>query len=100
MNNKIKDSILSYTDNTNKTENDYAYIKASDSIKAKCGDKEITILDNNGNTNLQRIYIDGEDSFISNLDTLIHVFANNLTEEQAKEICGNIGLAIDATSNY
>ena len=113
---------LSYVDKTNDTENDekdfnhtentensynnydghskIAYIKASDSIKAKCGDKEITILDNNGNTNLQKIYIDEDDSFISNLDTLISIFGNNFTEEQAKELCRNIGKAIDATSNY
>ena len=101
-NNKIKyykepisGAELSYEENTDDSR--LAYIEASDSIKAKCGDKEITILDNNGNTNLQRIYIDGDDSFISNLDTLISIFGNNFTEEQAKEFCGNIGKTIDAT---
>jgi hypothetical protein len=104
-NNKIKyykepisGAELSYEENTDDSR--LAYIEASDSIKAKCGDKEITILDNNGNTNLQKIYIDGDDSFISDLDTLISIFENNFTEEQAKELCRNIGKAIGATSNY
>ena len=95
---------LSYVDNAKKTDYDgyskVSYIEASDSIKAKCGNKEITILDSNGNTKLQRIYIKEDDSFISNLDTLISIFVNNFTEEQAKELCRNIGKTIDATSNY
>jgi len=91
----ISGAELSYEENTDDSR--LAYIEASGSIKAKCGDKKITILDNNGNTNLQRIYIKEDDSFISNLDTLISIFGNNFTEEQAKEVCGNIGKAIDAT---
>lgn len=94
----ISGAELSYEENTDDSR--LACIKASDSIKAKCGNKEITILDKNGNTKLQRIYIDGDDSFISNLDTLISIFVNNFTEEQAKELCRNIGKTIDATSNY
>lgn len=94
----ISGAELSYEENTDDSR--LACIKASDSIKAKCGDKEITILDSNGNTNLQRIYIKEDDSFISNLGILISIFANNFTEEQAKEFCRSVGKTIDATSNY
>lgn len=93
---------------TNKPENSYnkykdcsklSYIKASDSIKANCAGKEITILDNNGRTNLNKLYIEGSDGFIANLDLLTAILSN-LTEQNAKEICRKIGSIIDATSNY
>lgn len=77
-----------------------SYIKASDSIKANCAGKEITILDKNGNTNLNALYIQGNDGFISSLDLLTAILSNNLTEQNAKEICRSIGSAIGATSNY
>ena len=77
-----------------------SYIKASDSIKAKCVDKEITILDNSGKTNLNKLYINGSDGFIASLDLLTAILSNNLTEQNAKEICRKIGSAIGATSNY
>ncbi len=113
---------LSYVDKnngTNEDENDFnhtsipenshnnydghsklSYIKASDSIKAKCVDKEITILDNSGNTNLNTLYIKGNDGFIASLDLLTAILSNNLTEEGAKDICRKIGSVIDAASNY
>ena len=77
-----------------------SYIKASDSIKAKCVDKEITILDNSGKTNLNKLYINGNDGFIASLDLLTAILSNNLTEQNAKEICRKIGSVIGATSNY
>lgn len=77
-----------------------SYIKASDSIKAKCVDKEITILDNSGKTNLNKLYINGSDGFIASLDLLTAILSNNLTEQNAKEICRKIGSVIGATSNY
>ena len=76
-----------------------SYIKASDSIKANCAGKEITILDKYGNTNLNKLYIQGSDGFIANLDLLTAILSN-LTEQNAKEICRSIGSAIGATSNY
>lgn len=76
-----------------------SYIKASDSIKANCANKEITILDKNGNTNLNKLYINGSDGFIANLDLLTAILSN-LSEQNAKEICRSIGSAIGATSNY
>ena len=113
---------LSYVDKdngTNEDENDFnhtpipanshnnyeghsklSYIKASDSIKAKCAGKEITILDNNGRTNLNTLYINGNDGFIASLDLLTAILSNNLSEENAKDICRKIGSAIGATSNY
>lgn len=77
-----------------------SYIKASDSIKASCVGKEITILDNSGKTNLNKLYINGNDGFIASLDLLTAIFSNNLTEQNAKEICRKIGSIIGATSNY
>ena len=77
-----------------------SYIKASDSIKASCVGKEITILDKNGKTNLNKLYINGNDGFIASLDLLTAILSNNLTEQNAKEICKSIGGAIGATSNY
>ena len=77
-----------------------SYIKASDSIKASCVGKEITILDNSGKTNLNKLYINGSDGFIASLDLLTAILSNNLTEENAKEICRKIGSIIGATSNY
>ena len=77
-----------------------SYIKASDSIKASCVGKEITILDNSGKTNLNKLYINGNDGFIASLDLLTAILSNNLTEQNAKEICKSIGGAIGATSNY
>ena len=76
-----------------------SYIKASDSIKAKCVDKEITILDNSGNTNLNKLYINGSEGFIASLDLLKVILSNNLTEQSAREICRKIGSIIGATSN-
>ena len=77
-----------------------SYIKASDSIKANCAGKEITILDNNGRTNLNKLYIQGSDGFIASLDLLKVILSNNLTEKSAIEICRKIGSIIGATSNY
>ena len=96
-------------DHTDSTENSYnaynnytkiSYIKASDSIKAKCGNEEITILDNNGVTNLKNLYVSGNGNLIPNIDALISIFANNLTEEKAKEICIGVGNLLDIKSNY
>ena len=95
-----------YTDSTENSYNAYnnytkiSYIKASDSIKAKCGNEEITILDNNGVTNLKNLYVKGSENLTPNIDMLISIFGNNLTEEKAKEICINIGNALDIKSNY
>ena len=77
-----------------------SYIKASGSIKASCVGKEITILDNNGKTNLNKLYINGNDGFIASLDLLTAILSNNLSEENAKDICRKIGSIIGATSNY
>lgn len=96
-------------DHTDSTENSYnaynnytkiSYIKASDSIKAKCGNGEITILDNNGVTNLKNLYVSGNGELTPNIDMLISIFGNDLTEEKAKEICINIGNVLDIKSNY
>ena len=96
-------------DHTDSTENSYnaynnytkiSYIKASDSIKAKCGNEEITILDNNGVTNLKNLYVIGNGNLIPNIDALISIFANNLTEEKAKEICIGVGNLLDIKNNY
>ena len=76
-----------------------SYIKASDSIKANCAGKEITILDKYGNTNLNKLYIQGSDGFIASLDLLKVILSNNLTEQSAREICRKIGSIIGATSN-
>ena len=76
-----------------------SYIKASDSIKAKCVDKEITILDNSGKTNLNKLYINGSEGFIASLDLLKVILSNNLTEQSAREFCRKIGSIIGATSN-
>ena len=89
--------IISY--NNYKDCSKLSYIKASDSIKANCANKEITILDKNGNTNLNKLYIQGSDGFIANLDLLTAILSN-LTEQNAKEICRKIGSIIGATSNY
>ena len=91
------------TENSYNAYNNYtkiSYIKASDSIKAKCGNEEITILDSNGVTNLKNLYVKGSENLTQNIDMLISIFANNLTEEKAKEICINIGNALDIKSNY
>lgn len=77
-----------------------SYIKASDSIKASCVGKEITILDKNGNTNLNTLYINGSDGFIASLDLLKAILSNDLTEQNARDICKKIGSIIGATSNY
>ena len=61
-----------------------SYIKASDSIKASCVGKEITILDNSGKTNLNKLYINGNDGFIASLDLLTAILSNNHTEQNAK----------------
>ena len=96
-------------DHTNSTENSYnaynnytkiSYIKASDSIKAKCGNEEITILDNNGVTNLKNLYVKGSENLTPNIDMLISIFGNDLTEEKAKKLCIDIGYALDIKSNY
>ena len=76
-----------------------SYIKASDSIKASCVGKEITILDNSGKTNLNKLYINGSEGFIASLDLLKVILSNNLTEQSAREICRKIGSIIGATSN-
>ena len=76
-----------------------SYIKASDSIKAKCVDKEITILDNSGKTNLNKLYINGSEGFITSLDLLKVILSNNLTEQSARDVCRKIGSIIGATSN-
>lgn len=77
-----------------------SYIKASDSIKANCVGKEITILDKNGNTNLNTLYIQGNNGFIASLDLLTAILSNSFSEEGAKDICRKIGSVIGATSNY
>ena len=96
-------------DHTDSTENSYnaynnytkiSYIKASDSIKAKCGNEEITILDNNGVTNLKNLYVKGSENLTPNIDTLISIFANDLTEEKAKKFCIDVGNFLDIKSNY
>ena len=121
INHSVPGARLSYVDRnngTNEDENDFnhtdkpansynnykdcsklSYIKASDSIKANCANKEITILDKNGNTNLNKLYIQGSDGFIANLDLLTAILSN-LTEQNAKEICRKMGSIIGATSNY
>ena len=76
-----------------------SYIKAFDSIKASCVGKEITILDNSGKTNLNKLYINGSEGFIASLDLLKVILSNNLTEQSAREICRKIGSIIGATSN-
>ena len=116
INHSVTGARLSYVDRnngTNEDENDFnhtdnnykdcsklSYIKASDSIKANCAGKEITILDNNGRTNLNKLYIQGSDGFIANLDLLTAILSNSLTEQNAKDICRKIGSIIGATSNY
>lgn len=125
INHSVTGARLSYVDKNNETnedENDFnhvenqansynnynhyydhsklSYIKASDSIKANCVGKEITILDKNGNTNLNKLYINGSDGFIANLDLLTAILSNSLTEQNAKDICRKIGSVIDAASNY
>lgn len=126
INHSVNGARLSYVDKnngTNEDENDFnhyinkdsngkeidynnykdcsklSYIKASDSIKANCAGKEITILDKNGNTNLNKLYIQGSDGFIASLDLLKVILSNNLTEQSAREICRKIGSIIGATSN-
>lgn len=121
INHSVPGARLSYVDKnngTNEDENDFnhtdkpenlynnykdcsklSYIKASDSIKANCAGKEITILNNNGITNLNKLYIQGSDGFIANLDLLTAILSN-ITEQNAKEICRKIGSIIGATSNY
>lgn len=96
-------------DHTDSTENLYnayknytkiSYIKASDSIKAKCGNEEITILDNNGVTNLKSLYVNGSENLTPNIDMLISIFGNDLTEEKAKKFCIDVGNFLDIKSNY
>ena len=79
-------------DHTDSTENSYnvynnytkiSYIKASDSIKAKCGNEEITILDNNGVTNLKNLYVKESDKLIPYINMLISLFAKELTAKIA-----------------
>ena len=96
-------------DHTDSTENSYnaynnytkiSYIKASDSIKAKCGNEEITILDSNGVTNLKSLYVNGSENLTPNIDMLISIFGNDLTEEKAKKFCIDVGNVLDIKSNY
>ena len=60
----------------------------------------LSYVDKNGKTNLNKLYINGNDGFIASLDLLTAILSNNLSEESAKDICRKIGSIIGATSNY